>query len=133
MSVTMYSKKPVSFGLCPVRKPTLYICKNKGTDQLRDDSSLNQRLCLSTYRTSPNFKPLAIFCGCTARYMSETPKKDFLVTRFNFQQRGNSYISHKNQPSAERTEIRGPVSCTRSPVIWAYCKYKKVLPNFAWI
>ena len=54
MSVIMYSKTLVSFGLCLVRKPTFYICKNKGTDQLRDDSSLNQRLCPSTYRTSPS-------------------------------------------------------------------------------
>ena len=42
LSVFMYSKKKVLwFGLRCVRKPTFYICKNKGTDHLRDDSAPN--------------------------------------------------------------------------------------------
>ena len=39
-----------------VRKPAFCICENKDADQLRGNG---------------NFKPLAIFCGCTARFVSE--------------------------------------------------------------
>ena len=55
-----------------MRKPAFCICKNKDTDREAD-----QRLCFRyTESTIPllpilNFKPLAIFCGCTVRFVSD--------------------------------------------------------------
>ena len=40
-----------------MRNPDFSICENKDADQLRSNSE--------------NFKPLAIFCGCTARFVSD--------------------------------------------------------------
>ena len=55
-----------------VRKPAFCICENKDADQLRGNREANQRLCFryidSTIR---NFKPLTIFCSCTAWFVSE--------------------------------------------------------------
>ena len=61
-----------------MRKPDFCICENKDADQLRGDREADQRLCfryidstiplLSKFR---NFKPLAIFCGCTVRFVSD--------------------------------------------------------------
>ena len=87
LSVFMYSKKKVLwFGLRCVRKPTFYICKNKGTDRLRDDSAPNKRPCLFTFLIG-NFKLPAIFCGCTARIMSDligNPEDGFSRDRVQF-------------------------------------------------
>ena len=58
---------------CIMRKPAFCICENKDTDQLRSNCAADQRLCFR-YKDStiPLFsKTLAIFCGCTARFMSE--------------------------------------------------------------
>ena len=56
-------------------KPALCICKNKDADQLRGNCEADQRLCFcyiaSTIPLLPKFKPLAIFCGCTARFVWE--------------------------------------------------------------
>ena len=59
-----------------VRKPAFCICQNKEADQLRDNREADQRLCFryidSTISLLPliqNFKPLAILCGCTARFV----------------------------------------------------------------
>ena len=41
---------------CDMRKPDICICENKDADQLRGNR---------------NFKPLVIFCGCTARFVSD--------------------------------------------------------------
>ena len=54
------------------------ICENKDTDQLRSNREADQRLCFhymdSTITLLPkfmrNFKPLVIFCVCTARFVS---------------------------------------------------------------
>ena len=59
------------------RKPAFCICKNKDTDQLRGKREADQRLCFpykdSTIPLLPiykiNSKPLAILCGCTARFV----------------------------------------------------------------
>ena len=61
-----------------MRKPDFCICENKDADQLRGNHEADQHLCfryidstiplLSSLR---NFKPLAIFCGCTARFVSD--------------------------------------------------------------
>ena len=59
-----------------MRKPAFCICENKDADQLRGNREADQRLCfryidstiplLSTYE---NFKPLAIICDSTARFV----------------------------------------------------------------
>ena len=59
-----------------MRKPAFCICINKDTDQLRGIRKADQRLCFRyTDSTIPhlprNFKPLAIFCGCTAGFVSD--------------------------------------------------------------
>ena len=57
-------------------KPAFCICENKGADQLCGNRTTDQRLCFCyTDSTTPllfkirNSKPLAIFCGCTARFV----------------------------------------------------------------
>ena len=69
-----------------VRKPAFCICENKDADQLRGNREADQRLCFryidNTIPLLP--KPLAIFCGCTDRFvwdLIETPKTGFLTTR----------------------------------------------------
>ena len=58
-----------------MRKPAFCICKHKGADQLRIEANqhLGFRYIDSTINPStsynPNFKPLAIFCGCTAPFV----------------------------------------------------------------
>ena len=65
-----------------VRKPDFCICENKGADQLCGNRTTDQRLCFrymdSTIPLLPNFE--AIFCGCTARFVSDlvgNPKDRF--------------------------------------------------------
>ena len=60
-----------------VRKPAFCICENKEADQLCGNREADQRLCFRYTDTtipllskSENFKLLAIFCGCTARFVS---------------------------------------------------------------
>ena len=71
-----------------MRKPAFCICVNKGADQLRGNRTADQLLCFcyidSTINPSTpsirNFKPLAIFCDCTARFVSDlvgNPKDRF--------------------------------------------------------
>ena len=59
-----------------IRKQAFCICENKDADQLRGNREADQRLCFryidSTIPILPkilNFKPLAILCGCTARFV----------------------------------------------------------------
>ena len=56
-----------------MRKPTICICENKDTDQLRCNREANQQLCFRyTDSTIPVLsKSLAIFCACTARFVSD--------------------------------------------------------------
>ena len=60
-------------------KPTICIGENKGADQLRSNCEADQRLCFR-YSDSTiiplllkirNFKLLALFCACTARFVSD--------------------------------------------------------------
>ena len=61
-----------------VRKPAFCICENKDADQLCSNCTADQRLCFrysdSTIPVLTSsiqmFKPLAILCGCTARFVS---------------------------------------------------------------
>ena len=61
-----------------MRKPDFCICENKDADQLRGNREADQRLCfryivstIPLLSKSKNFKPLAILCGCTARFVSD--------------------------------------------------------------
>ena len=61
-----------------MRKPAFCICENKDADQLRSNCAVDQRRCFRYMdRTIPllskfqNFKPLAIFCGSTAWFVSD--------------------------------------------------------------
>ena len=56
-----------------MRKPDFCICENKDADQLRGNREADQRLCFRyTDSTIPLLpKPLAIFCSCTARLVSD--------------------------------------------------------------
>ena len=61
-----------------LRKPAFCICENKDADQLRGNREADQRLCFryidSTFHILSkirNFKPLAIFSGSTARFVSD--------------------------------------------------------------
>ena len=51
-----------------VRKPAFCICENKDADQLRSYCAADQRYTDSTIPL--HFEPLAIFFGCTARFVS---------------------------------------------------------------
>ena len=56
-----------------MRKPAFCICKSKDADYLRGNCATDQRLCFhgDIDSTIPlNFKSLAIFCSCTARFVS---------------------------------------------------------------
>ena len=60
-----------------MRKQDFCICENKDADQLRGNHEADQgfvygiRIVQSLYLLLRNFKPLAIFCGCTARFVSD--------------------------------------------------------------
>ena len=61
-----------------MRKTAFCICKNKDTDQLRGNRETDQclyffatKIVRSLYFLNPNFKPLAIFCSCTAWCVSD--------------------------------------------------------------
>ena len=61
-----------------MRKPAFCICENKDSDTLRCNPEADQRLCFryiaSTIPLLPKseiFKPLAIFCDCSARFLSD--------------------------------------------------------------
>ena len=74
-----------------MRKPAFCICEKKDADQLHCNGKADQRFCFryidNTIPLLPkykNIKPLVIFCGCTARFVSdwsETPKTGFLTPR----------------------------------------------------
>ena len=59
-----------------MRKLAFCLCKNKDSNQLRGDREADQRLC---FRYTDSAIPLlfyflklvAIFCGCTAQFVSE--------------------------------------------------------------
>ena len=60
-----------------MRKPAFCICENKVADQLRGNRATDQRFC---FRYIGCFKPLAIFCCRTARFvldLVETPEDMF--------------------------------------------------------
>ena len=56
-----------------MRKPAFYLCESKGADRLHDYRAADKRLCFCyIVSTVPLLcKPLAIFCGCTAWFVSD--------------------------------------------------------------
>ena len=61
-----------------MRNPAFCMCKNIDADQLRFNCAADQRLrfrnidtTISLFFLIPNFKPLVIFCGCTALFVSD--------------------------------------------------------------
>ena len=66
------------------------ICENKDADQLRGNREADQRLCfryidsmIPLLSISEIFKPLAIFCSCTAQFVRDqvgNQKVGFLMT-----------------------------------------------------
>ena len=58
-----------------MRKPDVCLCENNGADQLRSNCAADQRLCFCYIdNTIPlpsesKISKLAIFCGCTARFV----------------------------------------------------------------
>ena len=56
-----------------MKRPAFCICENKDADQLRGNRNADQRLCFRYIDSAIPllFKPLAIFCGCTAWFVSE--------------------------------------------------------------
>ena len=61
-----------------MRKPDFCICKNKDADQLRGNREADQRLCfryidstIPLLSKSEIFQSQAIFCGRTARFVSD--------------------------------------------------------------
>ena len=74
-----------------MRKPTICICENKDADQLRGNREADQRLCfryidntIPLLSKSKKFKPLVIFCSCTAWFVSDQVRNKivgFLMTR----------------------------------------------------
>ena len=60
--------------MCRVmRKPAFCICETKDADKLRGNREADQRLCFryTDSRVPLLPKPLVIFCGSTARFMSD--------------------------------------------------------------
>ena len=61
-----------------MRKSTFCICENKDADQLHGNPEADHRFCfryidstIPLLSKSENFKPLAIFCSCTAWFVSD--------------------------------------------------------------
>ena len=55
-----------------MRKPFAY-AKNKGTERLISAFIFATHMVQSLYSKIRNFKPLAIFCVCTTRFVSDGP------------------------------------------------------------
>ena len=55
-----------------MRKPAFCICENEDADQLRGNREADQHLCFRHTDSAIPLLPkhLAIFCGCTARFVS---------------------------------------------------------------
>ena len=77
-----------------MRKPAFYICENKDADQLRSNCAADQRLCFRYMDSAIPLlsKTLAIFGGCTSRFVSDLVGNPEEV----FSQRG-SYVVERWQ------------------------------------
>ena len=81
-----------------VRNSDFCICENKGGDQLCCNCTADQVLCFATWIVqslnflNPNFKSIAIFCGCTAWFVSDLVGN--LEDRFS---RNTAHIKHDGE------------------------------------
>ena len=78
MGMNVYYPKSLKKLSRVMRKPTICLCENKDADQLRGNRDDDQRLCfhyidstIPLLSESDNFKPLAIYCNCTAWFVFE--------------------------------------------------------------
>ena len=95
-----------------MKKTAFSICENKDADQLRGNRKADQRLCFryidSTFPLLPIykiFKPLTIFCGCTAWFVSDlvgNPKTGFLTTRLKLFTRSHIATTMPKQIKIQR-------------------------------
>ena len=82
-----------------MRKPAFCICENKDADQVRGNREAVQRLCFRYIDSTVPIlsKPLAVFCSCTAWFVSDQvgyPNVSFLMTPLRYQ---NSLQGSLNQ------------------------------------
>ena len=97
-----------------VRKPAFIIYENKDADQICGNREADQRLCFrftdSTIPLLPkseNFKPLTIFCDCTARFVLDQVGNP--EDRFSHNEAHMSHI------------VRTPVLCIFAPTRTRAC------------
>ena len=85
-----------------MRKPAFCICENKDADQLCGNRIADQRLVFVTqimqslFFLNPKFKPLAIFCCCTAWFVSDQVIQNvgFLMMRLKVHSHETRTILH---------------------------------------
>ena len=93
-----------------MRKPTFYVCQNKDADQLCGHREADQRLCfryidstIPLLSKSEIFKPLAMFCSCTALFVLDlvgNQNVGFLMTRLkSFSLGEGSQVGYSIKPS----------------------------------
>ena len=86
-----------------VRKPAFCICENKGADQLRSYREADQRLCFRYMDSTiplQNFKLLAIFYGCTARFVwgqVKNPENRFSHNKAHIMGTGRNFLGEVTQ------------------------------------
>ena len=80
LSDTDYQNVEMGYMSLVVRKQAFCICENKNADQLRGNREAAKLITAFIFATwivqslfylIRNFKPLAIFCGCTAWFVSD--------------------------------------------------------------
>ena len=103
-----------------MRKPMFCICENKDADQLRSDHKADQCLCFRYIdSTIPLLsKPLAIFCSCTAWFVSDLVGNQnigFLRMRLNY----ILFIIMLTHPCNLDT-LKPLISIAQLRFIWAY-------------
>ena len=107
-----------------MRKPTFCICEKKDADQLRGNREADQRLCFHykdntiPYFLKQNFKPLAIFCSCTAWFVSDQVGNQnvcFLTMRLNYDFAYFSIeIVNRNRNGRDSLEVHNDFDLTRA-------------------
>ena len=69
-----------------MRKLALYICENKAVDQLSVTAQLISAFVFASTQIAQslyymNYKPLAVFCDCTARFVSDQVRNPVYLGR----------------------------------------------------
>ena len=104
-----------------MRKPTFCICENKDADQLRGNLEADQHLCFRyidstiTLLSKSETKPLAIFCSCTAWFVSDqvgNHNVGFLMTRLIYKMLQDGCVNLQVCRKTERSRtVPGVWSC----------------------